>query len=202
MILVGFQKGHGTTTTFWRCRPVETQIYSVGLTFELAGWRLTMFIPDRSQFSSKVQGRSNDLGRFSKLVIGDNHILEMSASSECGNIQDEKLPWRVGRQLCMGWHHAAQLSAAQCSSVPPGTAKRGPAPLSADQHRSVPLSADQRRPGEWTESGWAIVWGGQMGRSCDSTHLSTAAPHRGQMCRIAAVHILTEMRLKRRLISL
>jgi|HubBroStandDraft_1064217.scaffolds.fasta_scaffold1297370_1 hypothetical protein len=86
-----------------------------GLTFELAGWGLALSILDPSQFSRKVQGRSNDLGPFSKLIIGDNH---MSASSDCGNVQDEKLPSRVGREWtgnCMG-----RTDVQNCTSVPLG----------------------------------------------------------------------------------
>jgi hypothetical protein len=40
----------------------------------------------------------------------------MSASSDCGNVQDEKLPWRVGRQLC----GVAPARAGQVRSGPPG----------------------------------------------------------------------------------
>jgi hypothetical protein len=61
-----FSKGYGTTTTFWRRRCAETQIWRLG-------WA------DLSMFSRKVQGFLNDFNHFSKGVQYHNHILETSA---------------------------------------------------------------------------------------------------------------------------
>jgi hypothetical protein len=93
---------------------------------------LSRFQNNSSTFSSPIPLCPLLNSRFYSSIVEPACFLH---KSDCGNVQDEKLPWRVGRQLCVGRHHATQLSSAQLRQA---------------------QRADQRRPGEWAEGGQRV----------------------------------------------